>query len=62
MIEGLKASPVINGFTAAKKLKVLSIYPDEELDEWKSTATTLRKNGPTDMIKNWSIKNKTCMT
>lgn len=62
MIEGLKSSPVINGFIADKKLKVLSLYPDEELDEWKSTGAISRKNGPTDTIRSWSSKTKTCMT
>lgn len=56
MIEGLKSSPVINGFIADKKLKVLSLYPDEELDEWKSTGAISRKNGPTDTIRSWSSK------
>ena len=46
MIEGLKASPVINGFTAAKKLKVLSIYPDEEVDQ--------SKNHRNDFAKEWT--------
>ena len=58
MIEGLKASPVINGFTAAKKLKVLSIYPDEELDEWKKHRNDFAKEWTNGYEKELVIKNK----
>ncbi|AUI46033.1 DUF5106 domain-containing protein [Bacteroides fragilis] len=58
MIEGLKASPVINGFTAAKKLKVLSIYPDEELDEWKKHRNDFAKEWTNGYDKELVIKNK----
>lgn len=34
-IEALKGAPVIGKLIAEKKLKVLSLYPDKELDEWK---------------------------
>ena len=34
-IAELKQAPVINSMQAAGKLQVLSIYPDEELDEWR---------------------------
>lgn len=34
-IEGLKNAPIINQLLKEKKLILLSIYPDEELDEWK---------------------------
>lgn len=34
-IEALKNSPTIQHAIAQKQMKVLSIYPDEELDEWK---------------------------
>lgn len=34
-IEALKNTPVINKAVADKQLRILSLYPDEELDEWK---------------------------
>lgn len=34
-IAGLKASPIISGWVAEKKLKILAVYPDEELTEWQ---------------------------
>lgn len=34
-IETLKQAPTINHLIAKKELKLLSFYPDEELDEWK---------------------------
>lgn len=34
-IEALKQAPTINRLASKKELKILSFYPDEELDEWK---------------------------
>lgn len=34
-IEALKGAPIIDKLITEKKLKVLSLYPDQELDEWK---------------------------
>ena len=58
MIEGLKSSPVINGFIADKKLKVLSLYPDEELDEWKKHRNNFAKEWTNGYDKELVIKNK----
>lgn len=58
MIEGLKSSPVINGFIAGKKLKVLSLYPDEELDEWKKHRGDFAKEWTNGYDKELVIKNK----
>lgn len=58
MIEGLKSSPVINGFIAGKKLKVLSLYPDEELDEWKKHREDFAKEWTNGYDKELVIKNK----
>ena len=58
MIEGLKSSPVINGFIADKKLKVLSLYPDEELDEWKKHRSAFAKKWTNGYDKELVIKNK----
>ena len=58
MIEGLKSSPVINGFIADKKLKVLSLYPDEELDEWKKHRSDIAKEWTNGYDKELVIKNK----
>lgn len=58
MIEGLKSSPVINGFIADKKLKVLSLYPDEELDEWKKHRGDFAKEWTNGYDKELVIKNK----
>lgn len=33
-IEGLKSSQVISQLVAEKRLKILAVYPDEELEEW----------------------------
>lgn len=33
-IEGLKSSQMISRLVADKKLKILAVYPDEDLDEW----------------------------
>ena len=58
MIEGLKSSPVINGFIAGKKLRVLSLYPDEELDEWKKHRGDFAKEWTNGYDKELVIKNK----
>lgn len=58
MIEGLKSSPVINGFIADKKLRVLSLYPDEELDEWKKHRNDFAKEWTNGYDKELVIKNK----
>ncbi|WP_139265162.1 DUF5106 domain-containing protein [Bacteroides ihuae] len=34
-IKGIKGSSIINQLIAEKRLKLLAVYPDEELDEWK---------------------------
>ncbi|ADV44458.1 hypothetical protein Bache_2493 [Bacteroides helcogenes P 36-108] len=34
-IEALKHAPAINHSASRKQLQILSLYPDEELDEWK---------------------------
>ena len=58
MIEGLKSSPVINGFIAGKKLRGLSLYPDEELDEWKKHRGDFAKEWTNGYDKELVIKNK----
>lgn len=35
MIEALKNAPIVNQLLEEKKLILLSIYPDEELDDWR---------------------------
>ena len=43
---------------SAKKLKVLSIYPDEELDEWKKHRNDFAKEWTNGYDKELVIKNK----
>lgn len=58
MIEGLKVFLVINGFIVVKKLKVLFIYLDEELDEWKKYCNDFVKEWINGYDKELVIKNK----
>ncbi|MCP3895164.1 MAG: DUF5106 domain-containing protein, partial [Bacteroides sp.] len=51
-IEALKNSSIINKLMADKKLTVLALYPDEELDEWKKHL----KDFPTEWISGYDKK------
>ena len=55
-IEALKNAPVINQLLAQKKLIVLSIYPDEELDEWKKHLNEFPKEWINGYDKKFIIK------
>lgn len=55
-IEGLKSAPIINQLLQAGKLIVLSIYPDEELDEWRKHASDFPKEWINGYDKKFTIK------
>lgn len=48
----LKNAPVLNKLVAEKKLTILALYPDEELDEWEKH----RKDFPTQWINAYDKK------
>lgn len=58
MIAELKSSPIINKFIADKSLKILSLYPDEELDEWKKHRNDFAQEWINGYDKELVIKNK----
>lgn len=53
-IAAIKNSPIINKLMTEKKLQVLALYPDEELDEWKKYQTEF----PTEWINGYDKKLK----
>ena len=55
-IEGLKNAPIINRLLGQKKLTVLSIYPDEELDEWRKHLNEFPKEWINGYDKKFAIK------
>lgn len=55
-IEALKGAPVINQLLAQKKLTVLSIYPDEELDEWRKHLSEFPQEWINGYDKKFAIK------
>ena len=55
-IEGLKNAPIINQLLQEKKLVLLSIYPDEELDEWKKHLSEFPNEWINGYDKKFTIK------
>ncbi len=55
-IEALKNAPVINQLLVQKKLTVLSIYPDEEVDEWRKHLNDFPKEWTNGYDKTFAIK------
>lgn len=55
-IEALKNAPVINQLLKEKKLILLSIYPDEELDEWKKHLSEFPNEWINGYDKKFTIK------
>ena len=55
-IEGLKNAPIINQLLQEKKLILLSIYPDEELDEWKKHLSEFPNEWINGYDKKFTIK------
>ncbi|WP_294470347.1 DUF5106 domain-containing protein [uncultured Bacteroides sp.] len=55
-IAGLKNTPIINQLIEQKKLKLLSIYPDEELDEWRKHLNEFPKEWINGYDKTFAIK------
>lgn len=56
MIEGLKNAPIVNQLLKEKKLILLSIYPDEELDDWKKHLDEFPKEWINGYDKTFAIK------
>ncbi len=55
-IDALKNAPIINQFLKQKKLTVLSIYPDEELDEWRKHLNEFPQEWINGYDKKFAIK------
>ncbi len=55
-IEGLKNAPFINQLLKEKKLILLSVYPDEELDEWRKHLSEFPKEWINGYDKKFAIK------
>ncbi|MDD3037861.1 DUF5106 domain-containing protein [Bacteroides sp.] len=55
-IEQLKNAPIINKLLKENKLIVLSVYPDEELDEWKKHLSEFPKEWINGYDKKFTIK------
>ena len=55
-IDALKNAPIINRLLGQKKLTVLSIYPDEELDEWRKHLNEFPKEWVNGYDKTFAIK------
>lgn len=57
-IEGLKTSQAINKLIADKRLKILGVYPDEELDEWQKHRSEFPDEWINGYDKNQTMKMK----
>lgn len=55
-IDALKNAPIINQLLEQKKLTVLSVYPDEELDEWRKHLNEFPKEWINGYDKKFAIK------
>ena len=55
-IDALKNAPIINQLLEQKKLTVLSVYPDEELDEWRNHLNEFPKEWINGYDKKLAIK------
>lgn len=56
MIDALKNAPIINQLLEQKRLTVLSIYPDEELNEWRKHLNEFPKEWINGYDKKFAIK------
>ncbi len=52
----IKKRPIINQLLEQKRLTVLSIYPDEELDEWRKHLNEFPKEWVNGYDKTFAIK------
>ena len=52
----IKNAPIINQLLEQKRLTVLSIYPDEELDEWRKHLNEFPKEWVNGYDKTFAIK------
>lgn len=58
MIAELKNAAIINKLLQAKKLIVLSVYPDEEIDEWRKHQDEFAKEWISGYDKKFTMKEK----
>ena len=56
--EQMKASQIIQGLLSQKRIAILCIYPDEELDEWKKHQDDFQSTWINGYDKNTIIRNK----
>lgn len=57
-IEALKNASIINELIKQKKLTILSLYPDEELDEWRKHRSEFPSEWINSYDKSFTIKNE----
>lgn len=57
-IEALKSIPMVSELIKKKKLTILSLYPDEELDEWRKHRSEFPAEWINGYDKSFTIKTK----
>ena len=58
MMNKIKRAPKTNHFINGKKLKILAVYPDEQLEEWKTYTTNIPSSWINGYDKNIYVKNE----
>lgn len=53
----MESSFLINEFSKSNKLKILAVYPDEDLDAWKEHVSVMPKDWINSYDKSVSLKN-----
>lgn len=53
----MESSFLINEFSKSNKLKILAVYPDEDLDAWKGHVSVMLKDWINSYDKSVSLKN-----
>jgi hypothetical protein len=53
----MESSFLINEFSKSNKLKILAVYPDEDLDAWKEHVSVMPKDWINSYDKRVSLKN-----
>ena len=57
MVQTIPSSFLINEFSKSNKLKILAVYPDEDLDAWKEHVSVMPKDWINSYDKSVSLKN-----
>ena len=55
----MESSFLINEFSKSNKLKILAVYPDEDLDAWKEHVSVMPKDWINSYDKRVSLKSDT---